>query len=128
MGFIMVLSYSRRIFLRFFLNARMESFLRGHVAAFEEIGGVPRVILYDNLRSAVLERQGDVIRFNPTLLDFAGHYRFKPKPVALARGNLLRHPARTGGRDARKDALFARQTAAHVFGVVLRHVDHLVNQ
>lgn len=108
MGFIMVLSYSRRIFLRFFLNARMESFLRGHVAAFEEIGGVPRVILYDNLRSAVLERQGDVIRFNPTLLDFAGHYRFKPKPVALARGNEKGRVERAI-RYAR-DAFFAART------------------
>jgi hypothetical protein len=48
---------------------------------------VPRVILYDNLRSAVLERRGDAIRFNPTLLDFAGHYRYEPRPVAIARGN-----------------------------------------
>jgi transposase len=34
MAFVMVLSYSRQIFLRFFLNARMENFLRGHVEAF----------------------------------------------------------------------------------------------
>ena len=34
MAFVMVLSYSRQIFLRFFLDARMESFLRGHVGAF----------------------------------------------------------------------------------------------
>jgi hypothetical protein len=34
-----------------------------------------------------LERQGDAIRFNPTLLEFAGHYRFEPRPVAPARGN-----------------------------------------
>jgi hypothetical protein len=43
--------------------------------------------LYDNLRSAVLERQGEAIRFNPALLDFAGHYRYEPRPVAVARGN-----------------------------------------
>lgn len=86
-AFVMVLSYSRRIFLRFYLDARMENFLRGHVAAFTEMGGVPRTLLYDNLKSAVLERQGDAIRFNPTLLHFAGHYRYQPKPVAIARGN-----------------------------------------
>jgi hypothetical protein len=34
-----------------------------------------------------LERQGDAIRFHPTLLAFAGHYRFEPRPVAPARGN-----------------------------------------
>jgi hypothetical protein len=83
----MVLSWSRRIYLRFFLDARMENFLRGHVGAFESWGGLPRVLLYDNLKSAVLERQGDAIRFHPTLLDFAGHYRYEPRPVAVARGN-----------------------------------------
>jgi transposase len=87
MAFVMVLSYSRQIFLRFFLDARMENFLRGHVAAFEAWQGVPRVLLYDNLKSAVLERRGDAIRFNPTLLSFAGHYRYEPRPVAIARGN-----------------------------------------
>jgi hypothetical protein len=88
MAFVMVLSYSRQIFLRFFLDARMESFLRGHVAAFTAWNGCARVLLYDNLKSAVLERQGDAIRFHPTLIAFAGHYRYDPRPVAVA----LVHP------------------------------------
>ncbi len=87
MAFVMVLSWSRQIFLRFYLNQRMESFLRGHVAAFEAFNGLPKVLLFDNLRSAVLERQGDAIRFHPTLLALAAHYHFEPKPVAVARGN-----------------------------------------
>jgi len=87
MAFVMVLSWSRKVFLQFYLNQRMESFLHGHVAAFEAFGGVPRVLLYDNLRSAVLEREGDAIRFNPTLLALAAHYHFEPRPVAVARGN-----------------------------------------
>ena len=87
MAFVMVLSFSRKIFLRFYLNQRMENFLRGHEAAFNYYNGVPRVLLYDNLKSAVLERQGDLIRFHPTLLDFSAHYRFEPRPVAPARGN-----------------------------------------
>jgi transposase len=87
MAFVIVLSYSRQIFLRFFIDARLTSFLRGHLAAFSEWQGLPRVILYDNLRSAVLERHGAAIRFHPTLLDFAGHYRYEPRPVAVARGN-----------------------------------------
>ena len=87
MAFVMVLSHSRRIFLRFFPDARMESFLRGHAAAFEAWGGVPRVLLYDNLKSVVLERRGDAVRFHPTLLGFAGQYRYEPRPVAIARGN-----------------------------------------
>src|SRR4051794_2591417 len=87
MAFVMVLSHSRQIFLRFSLDARMESFLRGHVGAFTAWNGVPRVLLYDNLKSAVLERRGDAIRFHPSLLGFAGHYRYEPRPVAVARGN-----------------------------------------
>jgi len=44
-------------------------------------------VLYDNLKSAVLERIGGAIRFNPVLLQLAAHYRFEPRPVAPARGN-----------------------------------------
>ena len=87
MGFVAVLSWSRQIFLRFYLDAHMENFLRGHVGAVTAWGGCPRVALYDNLKSAVLERQGQVIRFHPTLLALSGHYRFEPRPVAVARGN-----------------------------------------
>jgi transposase len=87
MAFVMVLSHSRQIFLRFFLDARIDSFLRGHVEAFIAFNGCPRVVLYDNLKSAVLERVGDAIRFNTELLALAGHYRFEPRPVAPARGN-----------------------------------------
>jgi transposase len=87
LGFVMVLSWSRRIFLRFFLNARMENFLRGHQAAFLAFQGCPRVLLYDNLKSAVIERRGDAVRLHPTLLALAAHYRFEPRPVAVGRGN-----------------------------------------
>jgi transposase len=87
MAFVMVLSYSRHLFLRFYLNASTASFLDAHVHAFAYFTAVPRVCLYDNLRSAVLERSGDAIRFNPTLLELAAWYRFQPRPVAVARGN-----------------------------------------
>lgn len=87
MAFVMVLSYSRHLFLRFYLNGAMNNFLRGHVKAFTAWGAVPRVVLYDNLKSAVLERRAEAIRFHPTLLELAAHYRFQPRPVAVARGN-----------------------------------------
>ena len=86
-AFVMVLSYSRRIFVRFYLGQQTENFLRGHEAAFRKWGGCPRVILYDNLKSCVLERIGDGIRFNPLLIDFSTHYHFELRPVAKARGN-----------------------------------------
>jgi len=87
MAFVMVLSWSRHLFVRFFLGHGMAQFLRGHQEAFAYFGGVPRQNLYDNLKSVVLERRGEAIRFHPTFLGFASHYRFEPRPVAVGRGN-----------------------------------------
>ncbi len=86
-GFVMVLANCRDIYLRFFLNMRMENFQRGHLGAFARWGGCPRVVMYDNLRSAVLERHGDIVRFNPALIDLAKHYHFEPRPCDPFRGN-----------------------------------------
>jgi transposase len=86
-AFVMVLSYSRALYLRFFLGNAMPQFLAGHRGAFEHFEGIPRVLLYDNLKSAVLDRSGDLIHFHPTLLQLASHYGFEPRPVAVARGN-----------------------------------------
>jgi hypothetical protein len=65
----------------------MESFLQGHVNAFADLGGVSRTILYDNLRSAVLDRHGDAVRFHPRLLELCGHYHFLARPCNPGRGN-----------------------------------------
>lgn len=85
--FVMVLSYSRAIHALFTLDQTLESFHRGHVEAFSTFGGTARCLLYDNLKSAVLERQGSAIHFHPRLLELAGHYHFAPRPCAPARGN-----------------------------------------
>lgn len=85
--FVMVLMWSRATFARFTLDQTLESFMRCHVAAFERFRGAPRTALYDNLKSVVIERQGDLIRFHPKILELAGHYHFEPKPVGIARGN-----------------------------------------
>jgi transposase len=66
--FVIVLSYSRGFWLEFFLDQFLESFLLGHVHAFEDWGGAARTTLYDNLKSVVLERIGDNIRFHPVLV------------------------------------------------------------
>jgi transposase len=85
--FVMVLSHSRGVYARFYPDMTMENFLRGHVAAFTALGGAPRALLYDNLKSVVLERHGDAVRFHPRVLELAGHYHFAPKPCAPYRGN-----------------------------------------
>jgi transposase len=85
--FVMVLGFSRALYARFVLDQTLESFMRCHVRAFEFFGGVPRVLLYDNLKSVVLERMGELVRFHPRILELAGHYHFAPKPCAPFRGN-----------------------------------------
>ena len=86
-AFVLVLSYSRRIFLRFGFDMRMSGFLDGHQRAFEHFGGIPRVLLYDNLKSAVVERMGDIIQLHPAMLTFSSWHGYEPRPVAVARGN-----------------------------------------
>ena len=86
-AFVLVLSYSRLRFVRFSVRAAMPSFLAGHVEAFRFFRAAPRTLLYDNLKSAVIEREGDAVRFHPTLLGLAGHYRFEPRACAPYRPN-----------------------------------------
>ncbi len=76
--FSMVLSWSRALFLDFALDQRMDTFWRMHRRALEFFGGVPRQVLYDNLKSVVLHHVGATVQFNPQFLHFAGHYLFEP--------------------------------------------------
>jgi transposase len=85
--FVITLSYSRALYLEFFFDPTTENFLRGHVHAFESWRGQPRVILYDNLKSVVVERRGNQVQFNPRLLELSGHYHFAPRPCQVRAGN-----------------------------------------
>jgi hypothetical protein len=85
--FAITLSYSRALYLEFFFDQTLENFLRGHVHAFQAWSGQPRVILYDNLRSAVLERRGDQIHFHPRLMELCAHYYFAARPCQVRAGN-----------------------------------------
>jgi transposase len=85
--FVITLSYSRALYLEFFFDQGMDSFLRGHVHAFADWQGLPRILLYDNLRSAVLERRGDAIHFHPRLLELCAHYHFAARPCQVGAGN-----------------------------------------
>ena len=84
---LITLSWSRMSFVQFFYDMKRPSFLRGHIDAFEFFGGVPRQVLYDNLKSACIERHGRAIRFNESLLEMASHYGFEPKLATPRRGN-----------------------------------------
>lgn len=75
--FSMVMSWSRAIFIDFSLDQQMATFLRMHRRALAFFGGVPKRIVYDNLKSVVLHHIGSTVQFNPRFLAFAGHYLFE---------------------------------------------------
>jgi len=87
MGFVMVLSWSRQIFLRFFLGAHMENFLRGHVGAFAAWGGVPRTLLYDNLKAPSLSGRVRLFASIRCYWVLPVITVTNPDTVAVARGN-----------------------------------------
>ena len=73
---VVTLPYSGAQTAHFSLDMTVESFLEGHVAAFEFLSGVPRECVYDNLRSAVARREGDRIRWAQRFTHLRGHYAF----------------------------------------------------
>jgi hypothetical protein len=73
---ICALPFSGASTAHFSFDMTVESFLEGHVRAFDWLGGVPRECVYDNLRSAVARRDRKVITWNPRFVQLRGHYAF----------------------------------------------------
>jgi transposase len=73
---VATLPYSAAQTAHFSLEMTVESFLEGHVRAFEWLCGVPRECVYDNLRSAVARRQGREVRWAERFTHLRGHYAF----------------------------------------------------
>ena len=85
--FVMVLCYSRRMYLEFTVSQEMEFFLACHENAFAAFGSVPARLMVDNLKSAVLKRLvGAAPVFNPKYLDFSRHWGFEITPCNVASG------------------------------------------
>jgi transposase len=86
--FVMVLCYSRRMYLEFTLSQTMEFFLACHENAFTAFGGVVTRVMVDNLKSAVLQRLvGAAPVFNAKYLDFSRHWGFEITPCNVRAGN-----------------------------------------
>ena len=86
--FVMVMCHSRMMYVEFTVSQTMEHFLGCHQNAFEFFGSVPKKIMVDNLKSAVIRRiVGQAPVFNPKYLDFANHYGFAITPCNVGKGN-----------------------------------------
>lgn len=90
---VAVLSYSRRLFVKPFLNERGDDWREGIAAAFAHIGGVPRTLLGDNARALVLgrDRATGTVSFHPAYLAFCRDWDVQPRACAPYR-------ARTKGK------------------------------
>jgi transposase len=86
-AFLLVCCYSRLLTVEFTFSQTLEAFLRCHEHAFAFVGGYGREAQYDNLATAVAERRGRLVRWNPRFLAYAGHCGFKPVACTPGRGN-----------------------------------------
>jgi len=78
--FSMVLGHSRYLFARFCLHQDLQTLLRLHIEAFEHFGGVPREILYDRMKTAVIGESAEgVVTYNPSLVGLLNHYGAVPR-------------------------------------------------
>jgi len=74
-GFIMVLAFSRLMFVRPVLKMDQRSWTEAHVAAFEFFGGVPLRIVPDNLKTGVITPDLYDPLINQSFSELASHYR-----------------------------------------------------
>jgi len=123
-----VLGYSRLLWLRFYPRQTMATVFDGLEAAFTYFGGVPGELLFDQMKSVILEDHrpdGGKLLENAEFLRFAAHWGFRiracrpyraktkgkvERPIGYVRGNLLykaaKKPAKKRGakKPARKKA------------------------
>lgn len=79
---LVVLGYSRLLWLRFFRRQDMQTLIRGLEAAFEYFGGVPRELLFDQMKSVIvrdLRGEGGQLIENAEFLRFSAHWGFRPR-------------------------------------------------
>lgn len=120
---VVVLGYSRLLWLTFYPRQTMRALMSGLETAFAYFGGVPRELLFDQLKAVIIEDQrpdGGRLIENPEFLRFAAHWGFRiracrpyraqtkgkvERPVGYVRHNLVY------GREFLGDADLAAQTA-----------------
>lgn len=74
-GFVLVLSYSRAMYIHFTTSMKLGELIACHQKAFDYLGGWPETLLYDNMKQVKRSRQ----QWNEQFIDFAQHYGIVPK-------------------------------------------------
>ncbi len=129
---VVVLGYSRHLWLQFYPRQTMQVLCRGLEAAFRFFGGVPRELLFDQLKAVVIDDQravGGRVVENPEFLRFAAHWSFRirtcrpyraqtkgkvERPIRYIRQSLVYGRDFAGDADLNAQALHWLATVANV--------------
>jgi transposase len=106
---VAVLSHSRRLFVKAFLNQRGDDWREGIAAAFVHFGGVPLEVLGDNARPLVSEhnRAAGTVRFHPAYVDFCRDWDVQPKACGPYRAR-TKGKTESGVKYVKRNALAGR--------------------
>jgi transposase len=128
--FALVLGYSRVLYAEFTVSENLATLVQSHLNAFQYLGGIPRELLYDQMKTVVLSWSPDHIEWNPQFADFAKTFGFDPKVCRPRR-------AQTKGKIERPfgyigDSFFAGLDIEHLtldeLNTQLRYwLDHIAN-
>jgi transposase len=118
---VAVLSYSRRLFVKAFLNERGDDWREGIAAAFTHFGGLPRTLLGDNARALVLgrDRATGTVSFHPTYLAFCRDWDVQPRACAPYRAR-TKGKTEAGVKYVKRNAL--ADQAFDSFGALEQHL------
>jgi hypothetical protein len=128
--FALVLGYSRVLYAEFTVSENLATLVQCHLNAFRYLGGIPRELLYDQMKTVVLSWSPDHIEWNPQFADFAKTFGFDPRLCRPRR-------AQTKGKIERpfgyiRDSFFAGLDIEHLtldeLNTQLRYwLDHMAN-
>jgi len=112
--FVMVLGFSRRIFVRAYEHERLSNLLDGHAAAFAHFGGRTRALLYDNPRTIVLSKDeaNGTVEWNRRFKDRMDFYGAEVKLCRYYRAQ-TKGKVESGVKYVKRNALAGRRFASY---------------
>jgi len=128
--FALVLGYSRLLYAEFAVSEDLPTLVQCHLNAFRYVGGVPREILYDQMKTVVLSWSPSQIEWNPQFADFAKTFGFELRVCRPYRAQTKGKIERPFGYIA--ESFFAGLDIEHLtleeLNTLLRHwLDHIAN-
>ena len=81
--FVSVLGLSGYTYVHATASQKVEDFIRSHVTAFEFYEGIPKILVPDNLKSAIISNNKKGIVFNENYAELSRYYNFAIEPARV---------------------------------------------